>query len=98
MVEGMTSLNLCAAQFHADSLQWLRFCNAPECSLEGALRQQEDEWLVDRQFMETLTNKYDCHLLEMGIKTQLTSLQRREHVTWQEMRTITQSAAQCRHY
>jgi hypothetical protein len=52
MVEGMTSLNLCAAQCHADSLQLLRFCNALECSLEAALRQQEDEWLVDRQFME----------------------------------------------
>ena len=37
--------------------------------------------------------KCDRDLLEMGITTQLTPLQRRKHVTWAEMRTITAGAA-----
>ena len=93
MVDGMMGLNLCAAQFQRHSGKFLRFWNPPEGSLEDALRALQDEWPIDLEF---ITIKCDRDLLQMGIKTQLTPLQRRKHVTWAEMRTITRAMAQYR--
>ena len=90
-MDGLTSL--CAPQFSLDNWAWLKFWNPPEGSLEDALRHLQDEYLVDRPFIVALTNKFDQNLLEMGIKTQLTPLQRREHVTGKEMCTIGAGAA-----